>query len=255
MAKPRTYKCDAVVLRQRPLGEADRLLTLFTSNVGKVTVVGRGIRRPSSKMGGHLDLLNVVSVSVAEGRTLDTITEAQVLYGYPAIRRKLRLISLGIYVAELVDAFSEEKSPNMSLYRLLVNILHGLEKGTNIELAIHYFETRLLIWTGYMPELRECVSCRKLLEIGDHYFTCAAGGVICPGCRSGSEGTLIPLSLNSMKVFRFMSLDKTGLDAILNLKIYPDILQGLERVLGPYLRYILEKEVRSLNFVRMVSSP
>ena len=80
MAIPRIYKTEAIVLRQNSLGEADRIVTLYTPSNGKVRAVARGVRRPKSKLSGHLELLNRVKISLARGRNLDIVSEAEVCF-------------------------------------------------------------------------------------------------------------------------------------------------------------------------------
>ena len=140
MARPRTYKTEAVALRQIPLGEADRILTIYTPDMGKLRVVAKGIRRTKSRLGGHLELLNCVSVSLSQGRNLDVITEAQVIQSFRGFRDDLRLLSRALYVAELVDRFSDERSPNYEVYRLLLEVLSWLEHAGQSDLLLRHFE-------------------------------------------------------------------------------------------------------------------
>ena len=103
MSRPRTYRTEALVLRQSPLGEADLLLSLFTPHRGKVRATARGVRRLTSRMVGHLEPLTRVDLFLSKGRSLDTISQAQVLDSFQALKTDLETISHGIYVAELVD--------------------------------------------------------------------------------------------------------------------------------------------------------
>ena len=88
MSRLRVYRTEGVVIRQMPLGEADRILTLCSPDMGKVRAVAKGVRRTRSRLGGHLELLNRVSVSVAIGRNLDTISEASAISTFSGIRSR-----------------------------------------------------------------------------------------------------------------------------------------------------------------------
>ena len=118
MSRLRVYRTEGVVIRQMPLGEADRILTLCSPDMGKVRAVAKGVRRTRSRLGGHLELLNRASVSVAIGRNLDTISEASAISTFSGIRTDLRRISRAMYVAELVDCFSMEGNGNQAIYHL-----------------------------------------------------------------------------------------------------------------------------------------
>ena len=180
----RTYKSQGLVLRQYTLGEADRILSILTPNMGKVRVVAKSVRRPHSKLRGHLDLTNIVDFSASHGRNLDIVTEAQVRDDHPRIRADLPLLSQAVYVCELADSFAEERSPSRNLYLLTTVTLDLLPETDDAWLVTRWFEARLLEVSGFMPELESCVECGSELRPGDHTLDLAAGGALCPECRA-----------------------------------------------------------------------
>ena len=231
-----------------PLGEADRILTLCSPDMGKVRAVAKGVRRTKSRLGGHLELLNRASVSVAIGRNLDTISEAYSISTFGGIRDDLQRVSRGLYVAELVDCFSFEGNGNRAMYSLLLGTLHRLESGDNLDMLMRWFEMRLLECSGYMPELVHCVECRAWLEPADHLFACDSGGALCPNCRATSAGALLPLPLNTMKTLRFIQRE-ASFDKLEALSAPSQILNDMERLMRTYIRQIVEFEVKSAEFV------
>ena len=253
MTRPRTYKTEAVTLRQMSLGEADRILTIYTPDMGKLRVVAKGIRRTKSRLGGHLELLNCVSVSLSQGRNLDVITEAQIIQSFRGFRDDLRLLSRALYVAELVDRFMVDRLPNYEVYLLLLNVLAWLEQAGQSDLLLRHFEMHLLGYSGYKPELRACVECRSTLEPGDHYFSSVVGGVLCPDCRVKSDDALILISLNAMKVLRFLQQDADYTGAS-ELKVSSKLHTEIERLLHAYIRFLVERELKSVEFMSLVSS-
>ena len=248
MSRLRTYRTEAVVIRQTPLGEADRILTLCSPDMGKVRAVAKGIRRAKSRLGGHLELLNRASVSVAIGRNLDTINEASAISTFGGIRHDLRRVSRALYIAELVDNFSMEGYGNHAMYGLLLGALLRLERANNLDLLTRWFEMRLLECCGYMPELVHCVECREWLEPDDHLFACDSGGALCPNCRASSDGALLPLPLNTMKTLRFIQRE-TQFDKVETLNVAAHIRKDMERLMRNYIRHIAEREVKSAEFV------
>ena len=252
MARTRTYKTEAVVLKQTPLGEADRILALYTPDLGKVRAVAKGVRRTKSRLGGHLELLNQVSVSIAQGRNLDVINEAQVVQTFQGLRGDLRPLSRALFVAELVEGFATEWSPNTPLYRLLVDVLGWLDSTERPDLLVPFFEMHLVDCCGYRPELYSCVECRTRLEPGDYLFDCSAGGVVCNSCRATSGQPLIPLSLNGMKVLRFLQREQ-AYSRVEGLGVPPRLLSEIERLLRTYNRFLLERELKSAEFLDRVS--
>lgn len=241
-----------VVLKQTPLGESDRIVTLYTTTMGKIRAVAKGVRKPKSKLAGHLEPLTHSHISVAEGRSLSYIGEAETVESFRRIREDLQLVSKGIYIADLVDSFTVEHSPSESIFALLIKSLNKLENKTETNRILRYFEVQLLNMSGFGPELRKCVECGSVLEPGSYLFSSALGGVLCNMCKASSQGSLIRLSLNAMKIFRYFQQE--SLDNIDELDIPRDLLKELNRVLRNYVRYVLEKDLKSAQFMSLVSA-
>ena len=250
-SRPRIFKTHGVVLKQMPLGEADRILTICTPDAGKLRAVARGVRRTKSRMGGHLEPLTHVSVSVAQGRVLDTITEAETIHSFRGLREDLQLVSRAVYLAELVDGFSTEQSPSSAVFALLLNTLGRLQHAGGATSLMRNFEVQLLKHTGFGPELHVCVECRSLVEPGDHLFSCAKGGVLCPRCRTQPGAAMLSVSLNTMKVLRHFQREARAGAAMPNVPFA--ILNELQRLLGTYITHVLERELKSTQFMDLVA--
>ena len=240
------------MLKHMRLGEADRIITLYTPDRGKVRAVVKGARRTKSRKGGFLQPLTHVRVSIAEGRSLDQVVEAETEASFRAVREDLSLVSIGLYLAELVDAFSADGAVNPSEFRLLVGALGALESTERPDQLARYFETRLLSVAGFGPEVRQCVDCGEELSAGDHAFSCAGGGLVGPECRSRTHGALIHVSMNAIKVLRFFQV--SDFSQALELPLTERLIEDLRQVLGTYITYILEREPRSAEFMHLVSS-
>src|SRR5512137_2036549 len=104
----RVYQTEGIIIKRHKFGEADRLLTLFTADYGKIRAIAKGAMRPKSKLGGNVELLTHSQLMVARGRNLDIITQAQAIDNFLPIRDSLELMSCGFYLSELVDTFTEE---------------------------------------------------------------------------------------------------------------------------------------------------
>ena len=252
MPRPKTYNTEGIVLKHMRLGEADRIITLYTPDRGKVRAVVKGARRAKSRKGGFLQPLTHVRVSIAEGRSLDQVVEAETMASFRAVREDLGLVSIGMYLTDLVDGFSADGAVNPSEFRLLVDALGALESAERPEQLARYFETRLLGVAGFGPEVRQCVDSGEELSARDHVFSCAGGGLVCPECRSRTDGALIHVPMNAIKVLRFFQAADFPQALVLPLK--ERLIQDLRRVLGVYITYVLEREPRSAEFMHLVSS-
>ena len=119
MTRPRVYKTEAIVLKRRAQGEADSIFTLYTPNLGKIRVVARGVRKPKSKLGGHLEPLTRSALVLAKGQNLDIITQVQTIEPFLPLRDDLWRTGCALYAAELVDQFCAEQSENYHIYKSL----------------------------------------------------------------------------------------------------------------------------------------
>ncbi len=250
MPRARIYNTEAIVLRASPLGEADRLLTLLTPGMGKLQATARGVRKPTSKLGGHLDLLTRSSLTLAKGQSLDTITGAEAQETFPLVKGNLERLSRAIYMAELMDSFSPLEAPSPPVYTLFLEGLRGLGIEADSDLLLRYVELQLLGLSGFLPELQRCAECHGQLAPSRHLWSPAAGGVVCPAC-SGSPSGATNLSLNGLKVIRFLST-ATAASATM-VRVNAPLHRELAAIMDAYLRYTLERELRSVAFLRSVS--
>ena len=249
MSDPREYQTEAVVIKKTKLGEADTILTFFTPRLGKIQGFAKSLRKPGSKMAGHLELLTHSTVSFARGRNIDTIIGAQTISAFLPLRSDLWLTSCGLYIAELVHQFTAEHQENLPLYQLLLETLERLCQEENKELVLRYFELHLLESSGYRPQLQECVACHKVLEPTTNYFSSAAGGLLCPACNLNQPFSYA-LSVNAQRVLRL--LQDNDYSSIAGVNIGGGLSREIENVISGYFKYILEKELKSAAWLDML---
>jgi DNA repair protein RecO (recombination protein O) len=243
MSDPHEYQTEVIVIKKTKLGEADTILTFFTPRLGKIQGFAKSLRKPKSKMAGHLELLIHSAVSFSRGRgNIDTITGAQTINAFLPLRDDLWLTSCGLYVAELVHQFTAEHQENLPLFLLTLETLERLCREENKELVLRWFELHLLESAGYRPQLRECVICHKPLEATNNYFSPATGGLLCPACNLNQPFSYT-LSVNAQKVLRLLQGNDDP--SAVRLKVDGALAQEIENVLGGYFKYILEREVKS----------
>ena len=242
MSKPRNYQTEAIIIKKTKLGEADRILTLYTPHLGKIQAVARGVRRPKSKLAGHLELLTYSLVSLARGRNLDVITGSQTINSFLPLKSDLWLTSCALYVTELVNQFTADHIENYPLFQLMLETMEQLCQEGNKELTLRYFELHLLNEVGYRPQLQQCVSCQLPLEPTTNSFCPSSGGMLCSNC-SPSQPLTYPLSVNAQKVLRL--LQNSDYNTANRLKIDTALSHELEKVMSGYMKYLLEREVKS----------
>ncbi len=246
MTRPRLYKTEAIVLRQRPLGEADRIVTLYTLHHGKLEAKAKGVRKTSSRLAGHLQPLTCCAVQLAQGRTMEVVAGCQTIEAFPGLRADLDRLSRGLYAAELVDRFAPERVEGGAIYQLLLDTLRRLDKSNSLDLALRYFEMRLLQHSGFRPELEHCLTCHLPLAPVANLFSPAAGGVLCHRCGPGSPGVR-PLSVNALKVLRL--LQWAPWPQVAPLLLPSSLHTEVERHLRAYIVHVLERDVNAAAFL------
>jgi DNA repair protein RecO (recombination protein O) len=246
MTTPRIYKTEAIVLRQRKLGEAGKIVTLCTPNYGKLDAVAKGVRRPKSRLGGHLEVLTHTTVMLAQGRNLDTVSQAQTVESFGGLRADLHRLSRALYAAELVDRFSPEGAESYHVFQLLLATLRRLVSAKNVDSVLRHVEMQILGLSGFQPQLARCVNCDRALAAVPSYFSPSAGGVLCPSCGPEAAGART-LSLNALKVMRL--LQSGSFAEVSRVRMDPALAQEVEMHLRAYLIHVLERDVRSAAFI------
>ena len=183
MPAPRRYTTDAIVLSRFDLGEADRVLTLITPGLGKLKAIAKGIRRPTSRLGGSLEPFAELTVALARGRTFDVVTQVSVGHAWLNLRDSLESAATAWYIAELADRSLEERHAAEPLYSLLRRAYELLDAGMAPGRVARWYEMHLLDELGMRPEVDRCVECDRVLESDERFrWVPPLGGVVCERC-------------------------------------------------------------------------
>jgi DNA repair protein RecO (recombination protein O) len=249
MAQPRVYSTPAVVLRQRRLGDADKVLTLYTARFGKLDAVAKGLRRTRSRMAGHVEPLTQANVQLARGKSLDVLTQVEAIESFQTIRGDLDRLSRGLYVAELLDKITEPREEHFDLYRLLLDTLRRIDARDDFDTPVRFYEVGLLDTLGYRPELDVCVTCRRPLAAVTNSWSAAMGGVVCPSCCN-EELVARPISPNAVKLLRLLVHGRFA--DVARINVGTGLASELERAMLEYVRWVLERDVRSAEFIDTV---
>lgn len=248
----RSFRVEAVVLRHADWGEADRLLTLYTRERGKLRAIAKGARRIRSRKAGHIEPFTRATLQLARGRDLFIVTQADTLEPYLALGEDLVRTGQAAYVVELLDCFAyEDEGGNPDLFRLLTATLARIASEPDPWLALRYYEVRLLDLLGFRPHLFECANCGEEVRPVDQFFSPAAGGVLCPKCGAGLPGAW-GISVEVLKHFRhFQRSDYRGAQ---RARPGPEVRSGLEALMQRYFTFLLERELNSPGFLRQIKS-
>lgn len=254
MSRARLYKTEAIVLRSMDLGEADRVLTVLTPRLGKLRIIAKGIRRPRSRLGGGLEPFSDVHLVLAIGRTFDVVTQVALEDPHLSLRNDLHSTAAAWYLVELADRFCEGSADSHEAFGLLAQGLAGLDAApadVSREVIARWFELHLLDAMGFRPELTRCVDCGAEIGPEGNGYSPVAGGVLGPECSHAALGAG-PISPDGLKVLRH--LQRSGLGDVLRLRIPGAVQREVERALQASVETVLERDLRSRDFLDEVAS-
>jgi DNA repair protein RecO (recombination protein O) len=249
---PRRYVTDAIVLSRFDLGEADRVLTLITPQHGKLKAIAKGIRRPSSRLGGSLEPFAELNVALARGRTFDVVTEVRVGHAWLRLRDRLESAATAWYLAELADRSLEERHEAEPLYALLRRAYELLDAGMAPGRVARWYEMHLTDELGQRPEVDRCVECDRMLDATETFrWVPPLGGVLCGRCP-GPPADRAGLSLEALKLLK--AYQRLDVEALAGLRLADAVENEVEGAMRDFVRVALERDARSLAFLDEVRS-
>ncbi len=241
----------ALVLRETKYKDADKILTVLTAEEGKLTVKARGALRKSCKYAAASQILCYSDMTLFGNKGKWSLNEAQTIEQFLPLREDIEYLALANYFADLLDAVSDEDSPNPEVLQLGLNSLFALSrklyKSEHIKAV---FELRLMCLSGFEPDLYGCVSCGEEIP-SDALFSLKGGVMHCRGCSPGSVGISMPASNDTIEAMRYICLAEPK--KIFSFSI-PEIAEKqLCDIAEAYVASQLERGFSSLDYWKGIS--
>jgi DNA repair protein RecO (recombination protein O) len=244
----RLYRAEGIVLRNRELTGADRLLSLYTREYGRLRVAAYGAGKPSSRKRGAVQPFTRSEFLLGSGRDLDYVRQCAEREIFPHLRDDLENLLYAHHLAELVETFTPEGEPNGGLFALLLEALRGLGDG-DPDLLVRAFEIKLLGLLGYRPELGACVRCGRVSAPGEYHFAAGAGGVVCARCAPEVRGARV-CRAGTVALLRYLSVAE--LRVLRRIRVEDAVREEMRRLLEDYLAFHLEGRARSLALLACI---
>jgi DNA repair protein RecO (recombination protein O) len=247
-ASARSYKARAVILRGRVYGEADRILTLYTAEHGKLDAIAKGARRTKSHLAGRLEFGNEVQLTMHRGRNLDVVVSAEIEHAnWQRLVQPERFAAANI-VVELLDAFCEPDLPQPELYALLTGVLRAIGQSAEPLSLLPRFSMRLLDALGLAPPVDVCTHCgASLIGVGA-WLDAEQGGFGCEACRVAWRDVPL-LAAADMRNLQALGAPAGGPVAP-TARATPSAAQAIEALVNHHLGRRPKAGVHALEFVR-----
>jgi DNA repair protein RecO (recombination protein O) len=238
------YKTEAIVIKSQPFLEADKLITLFTKNHGKIRAIAKSARKTSSKFGARLEIFTYLDCFIAQGRNLDIISQVETKESFYRLREDEEKIKAGAYLLKLVDKSTTEGIHNEPIFELLLRSLKLLKIGVPESTVKKIFEIKLMEIEGFFPRLTNCTVCKGRLNpkevIG---FSETNEGLVCPQCIAKGKRTF-RISLQTIKSLNY--LKKASWDTLEKINIPLSVVRALDEVSSSILSDHVGMDVRML---------
>ncbi|HBM81254.1 MAG: DNA repair protein RecO [Clostridiales bacterium] len=243
-------KAQGIVMKQINLGEADKIITLFTDRIGKIQAVAHGARKPKSKFLASTQLFSYGEYVMYKGRSLYTINQADVKESFQNLLGDLYTLTYCSYILELSDVLTQNDERNTDLFALILKTFYLMSEGRiDRDILTMAFEIKSMSISGYMPGLYRCMICdtdNKLTA-----FLSQAGGLVCEKCADTSSNS-IRIDRSTINIMRYIL--KTPLEKLNTIRISIENKNEIKKVMKDYIKYYLEREFKSLDFLNDIKS-
>jgi len=242
------HQVEGIILRVREFGESDKILVIYTKEIGKIDAIAKGARKFKSKLAAATQQFSHGYFYLYRGKGMFLLGQAELKGSFPRLHGDLERLAYASYLCELTENFvpAEESQPEV-----FYHLRQALEKVNNWEeyrLAVIFFQLKLVSALGYKPVVDHCLNCGKERFSGQLFFNPLQGGVICEECNKTVRGKSRPLSLNCSAVLSH--LQNTDWERLTVLKVSTETKEELLAHLASYINVRLEKRLKSVEFIK-----
>ena len=246
-----SYTTGAIVLRTRPFGESDKIVSLLTESHGKITGIAKGAIRSRKRFANSLDPCSLVTLRFQEPSHggLSFLLSAELITGSVHYLKDLESYSRAAYLVEICDALIAEHEENSGLYHhLKTGLQHISCHGASLR-YLTWFELKLLSLAGFQPALENCKNCGVACDGEDSaswYFRLNDGSILCDRCQSGARD-LLPLAESGITLLQRLQADEEFVPATLILRGIT--VREIRALLHQFLQYHAERQIKSAAYI------
>jgi len=243
------YKTEGIVLKSMEYEEADKIVTIYTKDYGKITAIAKGVRKTKSKFGSSLEILTHSNFLIYKGRNIDIVSQTEILESFFSTSKEVIKFAFAVNCVEVVNRLTEEQEINIGLFNLLKEVLHYLKESNDPKLQTLSFKWQTISILGYRPSLNHCCRCNKSVEDQkEMYFNIKEGGLVCNNCIAKDKEGCVKVSLYFNKLLRKILI--TPLSTISNATIPDKKMKELEKITNLYIAYHSEKSFKTDEFLK-----
>ena len=244
-------KVEGIVVKEMKYKDNSKILTIFTKELGKITIMARGACNPKSRLISNTELFFHNNYELYKGKTFYYINDTDTINSFYSIREDIDRLMYGSYFLELIDLGLIDEAKNETIFKLLLKGLEVLsEKKDNFSRFVLAYEMKFISFLGYRPNFRACVSCDST-KSSRWRFSIREGGIVCENCFHIDKSAIY---IKEEDIIYLLDILFTPFDKLEEIKISEDNAYKLHRIM---VKYILEKLERtkfnSLEMYNMMS--
>lgn len=244
----RLLSTEGIILKNIKVNEADKIITIYSLEYGKIRGIAKGVRKTKSQFGSSLENLTISRIIIYRGKTINIINQTEIIDSFFSQTKYLFRYGLAIKCAEIVDKLCADEDSNKELFYLFKKYLLLLKDEKNPTLLTESFLWKLFSILGYKPELNKCVSCGKLPDKEEWtILDISKGGILCPNCCQDTNCFQIKIKKFHLKLLQRIII--ADLDRIHNKEINQFALSDLVKLTETYLSYHFDIDNRSRLFL------
>ena len=235
-----TIKTSGIIISETNLGDYDKMLTMLTPGIGKISCVAKVARRPKSALLAGTQFLCFGNYMMYKGANTYNINSCDTIEVFYNIRTDLDKLNCAVEITKIIRDVTEENENCYKILQLYLNTLYVLsETDKNPELIVSIFKMKLLCFLGYTPRIKECVNCKSAENI--RYFSIKDNGFKCENCGKQDKGALI-MSESTVSAIKYIIMSPAKKLFSFNLK--DESLNELKLITKLYFNEKLEKEYK-----------
>lgn len=204
------HKVEAIVIRTHDYGETNKIVTIYTRELGKVGVMARGAKKPKSRLSSVSQLFTYGFFLIQGQSGLGTLQQGELIESFRELREDLFLTTYAAIVVELTDKLTDDRKTNPYLFELLISTLRYMSEGLDLDILLFIFETKMLQVAGIHPKLEGCTRCGR--TDGEVWFSLKEAGFICNSCHHTDEHAIKASTATAklLRIFYFFDIKRLG---------------------------------------------
>ncbi len=244
-------KCEGIVIRANHYGESNKIVTLFTRELGKIGVMARGAKKPSSRLSAltHPFTYGSFLIQTGSGSGMGTLSQGEIIASMRSIREDIFLTAYASYVVELTDRATESRKSNPFLFELLFQTLTYIDEGYDKDVLLYIYKLKMLDVLGIAPQLNRCAICGA--SDGVFAFSTKEGGLLCHRCYEHDPYhiKLTPMLVKLLRLFYYMDLKRLG-----SISLKEETKKRLAFIIDTYYAELSGLTLKSERFLKQMDS-